>query len=246
LSPYGIIGVRFIEPAGNGGDMEKKSVLKRVPLFSKIEDKELEKITEISHLKKYRKDEDIFSEGEVGDALYILVSGVVKVFRTSSDGRIKTLALLQKGDFLGEMAILEKEIRSANVRAVEDAEMLVINRRDFEASLTTNPQIAFKIMETLCARLRDADKQIESLTFQNVSGRLVIALLDLAEKHGVQTEKGIKIDMELTHQELSEMVGTAREVVSRILNDFRKTNCIEIEKHYITITDKEELKKMLY
>ncbi len=226
--------------------MEKKSVLKRVPLFSKIEDKELEKITEISHLKKYRKDEDIFSEGEVGDALYILVSGVVKVFRTSSDGRIKTLALLQKGDFLGEMAILEKEIRSANVRAVEDAEMLVINRRDFEVSLTTNPQIAFKIMETLCARLRDADKQIESLTFQNVSGRLVIALLDLAEKHGVQTEKGIKIDMELTHQELSEMVGTAREVVSRILNDFRKTNCIEIEKHYITITDKEELKKMLY
>lgn len=226
--------------------MEKKSVLKRVPLFSKIEDKELEKITEISHLKKYRKDEDIFSEGEVGDALYILVSGVVKVFRTSSDGRIKTLALLQKGDFLGEMAILEKEIRSANVRAVEDAEMLVINRRDFEASLTTNPQIAFKIMETICARLRDADKQIESLTFQNVSGRLVIALLDLAEKHGVQTKKGIKIDMELTHQELSEMVGTAREVVSRILNDFRKTNCIEIEKHYITITDKEELKKMLY
>ena len=66
----------------------------------------------------------------------------------------------------------------------------------------------------------------------------MIALLDLAEKHGVQTKKGIKINMELTHQELSEMVGTAREVVSRILNDFRKTNCIEIEKHYITITDK--------
>lgn len=223
--------------------MEKKSALKRVPLFSKIADKELEKIAEISNLKKYRKDEDIFSEGEVGDALYILFSGVVKVFRTSSDGRIKTLALLQKGDFLGEMAILEKEIRSANVRAVEDAELLVINKRDFAASLTSNPQIAFRIMETLCTRLRDADQQIESLTFQNVSGRLVIALLDLAEKHGVQTEKGVKINMELTHQELSEMVGTAREVVSRILNDFRKTDCIEIEKHYITITDKEKLKK---
>ncbi len=226
--------------------MEKKSILKRVPLFSKIEDKELQKIAEISHLKKYKKDEDIFSEGEEGDALYILISGVVKVFRTSSDGRIKTLALLQKGDFLGEMAILEKEIRSANVRAVEDAEMLVINKRDFAASLAGNPQLAFRIMETLCARLRDADQQIESLTFQNVSGRLVIALLDLAEKHGVKTDKGIKINMELTHQELSEMVGTAREVVSRILNDFRKTNCIDIEKHYITITNKEELKRMLY
>jgi len=225
--------------------MEKKSILKRVPLFDKIEDKELEKIAQISHLKKYKKDEDIFSEGEVGDALYILVSGVVKVFRRSSDGRLKTLALLEKGDFLGEMAILDREIRSANVRATEDTEMLVINRRDFEASLISNPQVAFKIMETLCARLRDADKQIESLTFQNVSGRLVIALLDLAEKHGVRTEKGIKINMELTHQELAEMVGTAREVVSRILNDFRKTNCIEIEKHHITITDKEQLKKIL-
>ena len=226
--------------------MEKKSILRRVPLFNKIEDKQLEKIAEISHLKKYRKDEDIFSEGEVGDALYILVTGVAKVFRTSSDGRIKTLAILEKGDFLGEMAILDKEIRSANVRVVEDTEMLVLNRRDFEASLKNNPQIAFKIMEVLCARLRDADKQIESLTFQNVSGRLVIVLLDLAEKHGVKTEKGIKIDMELTHQELSEMVGTAREVVSRILNDFRKANCIEVEKHYITIIDKEELKRILY
>lgn len=226
--------------------MEKKSILKRVPLFNKIEDKELEKIAEISHLKKYRKDEDILSEGEIGDALYILVSGVVKVFRRSSDGRIKTLAILEKGDFLGEMAILDREIRSANVRVVEDTEMLVINKRDFEASLRNNPQIAFKIMEVLCARLRDADEQIESLTFQNVSGRLVIVLLDLAEKHGVRTEKGIKIDMELTHQELSEMVGTAREVVSRILNDFRKSNCIDVERHYITITDREELKRMLY
>jgi len=229
----------------SGGKMEKKSILKRVPLFSKIADKELEKIAEIFHLKKYRKDEDIFSEGEVGDALYILVSGAVKVFRRSSDGRIKTLAILEKGDFLGEMAILDREIRSANVKAVEDTEMLVIDRRDFEASLTSNPQIAFKIMETLSARLRDADKQIESLTFQNVSGRLVIALLDLAEKHGIKTDKGIKIDMELTHQELAEMVGTAREVVSRILNDFRKTGCIEIEKHYITITDKEQLMRIL-
>jgi len=226
--------------------MEKKSVLKRVPLFNKIDEKELAKISEISHLKNYKKDEDIFSEGEVGDALYILISGVVKVFTRSSDGRIKTLALLEKGDFLGEMAILDSEIRSANVSAVEDSEMLVISRKDFEASLTTNPQIAFKIMQTLCARLRDADKQIEALTFQNVSGRLAIALLDLAEKHGIQTEKGIKIDMELTHQELAEMVGTAREVISRILTDFRKTGSIEIEKHHITITDKEELKRTLY
>jgi CRP/FNR family cyclic AMP-dependent transcriptional regulator len=229
-----------------GGEMEKKSILKRVPLFNEVEDKELEKIAQISHLRKCRKDEDVFSEGEAGDALYIPVSGVAKVFRRSSDGRIKTLAILEKGDFLGEMAILDREICSANVRAAEDNEMLVINGRDFEASLISNPQIAFKIMETFSARLRDADKQIESLTFQIVSGRLVIALLDLAEKHGVQTEKGIKIDMELTHQELAEMVGTAREVVSRILNDFRKTNCVEIEKHHITITDKEELKKTLY
>jgi len=226
--------------------MEKKSILKKVPLLSKIDDRQLEKIAEISHMKKYRKGEDIFSEGEVGDALYIVVSGVVKVFRRSSDGRVKTLALLAKGDFLGEMSLLDREIRSANVSAAENTEMLVINRRDFEACLKSNPQISFNIMETLCARLREADRQIESLTFQNVSGRLVIALLDLAEKHGVQAEKGIKINMELTHQELAEMVGTAREVVSRILNDFRKANCIEVEKHYITIIDKEELKRVLY
>jgi len=95
-------------------------------------------------LKKYRKDEDIFSEGETGDALYIVVSGVVKVFRRSSDGRLKTLALLEKGDFLGEMAILDREIRSANVRAAEDTEMLVINRRNFEASLISNHRLRLR------------------------------------------------------------------------------------------------------
>lgn len=226
----------------NAHAAKKISFLRKIPLFTRMSRKEIRQVEAIAREKEFTRGEMIFQEGEVGDSLYILVSGLIKIFRSSSGGRVKTLALLEPGDFFGEMAILDREIRSASARVLDDACLLVIHRRDFSGILRKASDIHFKIMETLCARLRNADAQIDMLSFQSVLGRLANTLLELAQKHGVRTPQGVMIKLELTHEDLSEMVGSAREMVTKIMNRFRRMRCILLEGRHIYITDQEKLR----
>jgi len=106
--------------------------------------------------------------------------------------------------------------------------------------------IALRLMQAISSRLRSADKQIEDLTFRNLPGRVASAIIELSKKHGIKTAAGqVKIDLKLTHQELAEMIGTAREVVTSILNDFRKAKCITIEEKHIIIIDLKELRSWI-
>ncbi len=236
------IGKTFKEGKGMGNDL----FLKKIPIFSRVSKPELEEMSKITEMKKFKKDDLIFSEGEEGESMFLIISGLIKVFKTSTGGQIKTLDMLGKGDFLGEMAILDKEIRSATAAAIENTEVMVLKKRVFEKHIKTNPIVSLKIMQALCARLRKADKDIEALSFQNVLGRVAITLLNLAKKYGVKTENGIKINIKLTHQELADMVGTAREMVSRTLLNFKKNKCIDIDGRYIYITNMKELKELIY
>jgi len=101
-------------------------------------------------------------------------------------------------------------------------------------------------MKTLSARLRHADRQLSLLAFQNVSGNLAATLLDLAQTHGRDVPEGVKIDIELTHQEIADLVGTAREVVTKIINDFKRDNCVSFEGRYCIILNEEKLKAWIY
>ncbi len=226
--------------------MEKAAFLKKVPIFSKISENELDEMNKITGTKRFNKRDIVFSEGEQGESMFIIISGMIKVFKTSTGGQVKTLDILGKGDFLGEMAILEKEIRSATASAAEDTEVIVLKKRIFEKHVKNNPVVSIKVMRALCARLRKADREIEALSFQNVLGRIAITLINLMEKYGIKTDRGVKINLKLTHQELADMVGTAREMVSRTLLSFKKNNCIIIENKYIYITNVKELKELIY
>ncbi|MCK4532879.1 Crp/Fnr family transcriptional regulator [bacterium] len=225
--------------------MDKIKLLKKVGLFFRLSSKNLNKIAKISYIQNYKKEEDIFSEGDEGDKLYIVISGLIKIFKISSGERIKTLALLKKGDFFGEMAILDKELRSATAQAMEDTEMMVIDNKSFRLLLKDNSGMLFNMIETLCFRLREANKQIQIMTFQNIMGRTAAALLNLAARSGEKTQKGIKINMEITHQELANLVGTAREIITKVLSSFKRNGYLIIDDHYITIIDKEKLKEVI-
>jgi len=181
------------------------------------------------------------------DYLYIITSGLVKIFRLSATGSAtKTLAILKKGEFFGEMALFDAAGRSASAKAITDIDVIACKRNDFLNLLSKYPQACLVIISMLTMRLREANKQISSLTFQNSLGRFAIILSDLADKHGVKKDKGILIDIELTHQDLSEMAGTAREVVTKIISTFKKSKCLEFSKKRILITDLEKIKGWIY
>ncbi len=225
--------------------MNTKSLLKKVPVFSGITNNDVNIIAKSLIKKKYPKGAHLFKENEEGKSLYVIIHGLVKIYTADKSGRLKTLAYLKDGDFFGEMAMLDQEKRSASALVIEDAEVFALSRGIVKKILLDNPQIALKLLKALSVRLRYCDKQIEDLTFRNLPGRVASALLDLAAKYGVKTPAGVRLNLKLTHQDLADIVGTAREVVTSVLGDFRESGCVEDINKHILIVNANELRSWI-
>lgn len=225
---------------------DKFALLSRVTLLQGISSKTLARISQFAKFNHYSRGEQIFTKDSSGDCLYVLVSGRVKIYSEVAS-RSKTFALIDPGSFFGEMALLGEPIRSASARAILDSELLVLHKKDFQRFLKEDSFLTLTVLRTLCNRLRQADHEIEMLSFQNVIGRSAVTLLDLKEKYGKPAPSGVVIDAEITQHELADLVGTAREMVSRVLARFRKMSAIAFDKSgKIVIVNEEKLKNCIY
>jgi CRP/FNR family transcriptional regulator, cyclic AMP receptor protein len=177
----------------------------------------------------------IVSHEESGDALFCIVSGKVKVVLYGDTGREIILSILRGGDFFGEMSLLDRQPRSANVVAVEDAHLLVLERDAFHAHLTSHPATALAILAEMSRRLRHADEVIGNLALLDVYARVARAIKDLATRQGEQVDGGILVKERPTQQELAGLVGTSRETVSRALNDFTRQGLLEMQGKQILV-----------
>jgi len=207
-------------------EIQLKMYLKGVPLFCNLNEGQISVLSRIGVIRTFKKGRVIVYQNDPGDSLYIVVSGLVKVTLLNEDGREIVLSILTKGDFFGELALLDNEPRSANVIAVEDTGLFLITRVQFYQLIETHPHILRKVLKEICARLRHADEKIESLAFLDVYGRTVRTLQQLAHDHGIETKGGIEILHAPTHQELSCMVGTTRETITRIITVLKKNKTL--------------------
>jgi CRP/FNR family transcriptional regulator, cyclic AMP receptor protein len=221
-------------------------MLRKVPLFTSLQDKELEAIFKLSTTKKCPKDMLILLEKENGDTLFIILKGKVKVSNFSESGKEVIFSILSVGDFFGEMSLLDGRPRSASVTAIEDSELRLIRRQDLFSVMEKYPQIAFKLLEELTSRLRKADQRIESMAILDVTGRIAGVLLQLAEERGVPGDHGILIQSRPIHQDLANMVGTTRETVTRVLKQLEQKNYITMSGKDICIIDPETFRRELY
>ncbi|MBN1383416.1 MAG: Crp/Fnr family transcriptional regulator [Elusimicrobia bacterium] len=221
--------------------------LKKASLFSHFPPNAMRQVKRIFKSKKYHQGTLIFSENTKGDYIYVIISGLVKIFRTSDTASaLKTLAILKKNEFFGEMALFDHAGRSASAKAITNVEVVACKRNDFLELLSEYPQTSLVIISLLASRLREADKEISALTFQNSLGRLAMTLCDLAEKHGTKTSRGTLINIELTHQDLAEMTGTAREVITKIISTFKKEKCVKFEDKKLLVTNMRKIKRWIY
>lgn len=211
-------------------ETQLKIYLKNVPLFFNLNDGQISMLSRISGITPFKKGRMIVQQKDSGDTFYIVVSGRVKVTLLNEDGREIVLSILTKGDFFGELALLDNEPRSANVIAVEDTCLFLITRVQFYQLIETHPHILRKVLKEICARLRHADEKIESLAFLDIYGRTLMTLQQLAHDHGIETKNGIEILDVPTHQELSCMVGTSRETITRIITVLKKNRTLVMSK----------------
>jgi CRP/FNR family cyclic AMP-dependent transcriptional regulator len=169
----------------------------------------------------------IVSQEETGDQLFVIASGKVKVVLYGETGREIILSILRGGDFFGEMSLLDKQPRSANVVAVEDSQLLGLDRDAFQTHLTAHPSTA--------RRLRHADEVIGNLALLDVYARVARLIRELAQKQGEPADGGLLIKERPTQQEIAGLIGTSRETVSRALNDFTRRGLLEMSGKQILV-----------
>lgn len=224
--------------------LEQVTFLRNVPIFNELSDQELEKIAALGVRKKYKKGSIILLEEETGAALFVIITGKVKIVRMDDDGREVILSILSESDFFGEMAILDGLTRSASVVATSKSELFMIHRRDFLKLLNDYPMVAIALLRELTGRLRKADTQIKSLSLKDAAGRVANVVLQLADEVGMFRKGRVEIDELPLQQDLANMAGTSRETISRMIHKFIKKGYLQLQGNKLIINDYESFKNL--
>lgn len=208
--------------------------IKNIPLFRHLKDGQLKEIAGRCKIARYKKGDVIFHKTDLSTDLYIVNSGKLKAVLADEEGGEILLAQFEKGDFFGELSLLDGKGRSATIIAVGDAELAVLKKELFLDFLHKEPSVAVELMITLVERLRKADELIESLAFLEVGERLVRALLETASPGSTILKGYLKAEGKLTHKELAVRIGSSREAVSKCMKVLEVKGIVkEVEGHLL-------------
>jgi len=220
--------------------------LKQIDMFASLTDEDAQELMSMTKRRSFRSGEVIFHRDDPGQVLYLIKEGKVKICLTSPEGQEISLVVFGKGEYFGELALLDGRPRSADAIALEKVECYSLQRSDFHNAIMKNPRIAIRVLEVLCKRLRDTDQQVEDLIWLDVYGRVAKTLLKLADDHGKKAEDGMLIDMRLTQNVLASMVGASRESVNKVMGYFMDKGILSTDKHRVTIHRPSDLKRRIY
>jgi len=212
--------------------------LQSIPYFSGLGPAQLDSIRKFIFERVAERGDIILLEGELSEALYFVASGVVKVFKTSAEGKEQILNIIRPGESFNDVPIFDSGPNPASAQAMGPVALYGITKSDLEAIVRDHPQVALNVNRVLASRVRDLVSLVEDLSFRHVTGRVAKILLEHAGDG-----KGPR--PRLTQQDMAAMAGTVREVVGRSLKALEEEGAIRLDRHRIVITDKKALKDMV-
>jgi CRP/FNR family transcriptional regulator len=226
--------------------MDRKfEILKRVPLFSGLTDNDLEKIARNTVLRHYRRNSTVFVEGERVHTFYFIQSGIVKVTKVDDNGNEQVICLLKKEDMFPHVGFFGNSPYCGTAITVTDSQLLAIPTDDFDRLLDSNPLIAKSVMKMMDKRLLYMKKRLQEVISGDVQRKVVITLLRLVEEYGIRREDGVFVSIPLTHQDFANMLGMSRESVTRVLNQLKKDQLLDINRKGILIYNLDALQLTL-
>jgi CRP/FNR family cyclic AMP-dependent transcriptional regulator len=211
-------------------------LLRSLSLFEAVPEESLQILANASSLLQVPRNTVILHAGDHTDNLYVILSGSLRVQVSDEEGREVILNMLHPGEFFGEMGMIDGQIRSATVQAIEPVSLVVISKADFQHCLSQNFEVSLHIMRSLVKRLREADRRIESLALMDVYGRVARLMLDMAEEH----EGRMRVSQKLSGQDIAKMVGASREMVSRVMKNLQIDGLIEKADGYFLLGRTEQ------
>jgi CRP/FNR family transcriptional regulator, cyclic AMP receptor protein len=221
-------------------DADKRAQLKNTDLFAKLNPRQIERLAACVVSKSAPRGTSICAKGDPGTSLFVICRGQVKITSPSVDGHDAMLNSFGKGDIFGEIALLDGQTRSADAVAVTDCELFVIERRDFLPLIREEPEIALKMIEILCTKLRRTTEQAENLMFLSLPGRLAKALLRLSEGDSRTCERKAVV----TQKDLGNQIGMSRESTNRQLRIWEEQGLVRLERGGIVILSPHALERI--
>ena len=219
------------------------SALSGVPLFGGLDEAGLTELIRSMRVRRFRRGETVFHIGDPGDALFVVISGSIKITLPADTGDEAILATLRPGDFFGELALLDGAPRSATAIAIEATETYILPRDRFRDLVATEPAMRDALLGTLAAEVRRLTHHVEELHFLDITGRLASRLARLAGESGAtpQPDGSIRLAGPLTQGDLAAMIGCTRQSVNKLLGMFTDDGLIRLERDRIVVLDLDGL-----
>jgi len=212
----------------------------KIPLFEGLPVRQLRELAGIARVRVYKKGEPVFFESEEGVGFFVVLTGRVKVFKTSPEGKEQILHLFETGECFGEVAVFTGQGYPANAQSESRSSLIYFPRAEFVELIKKEPSLALNMLAVLSTRLRRFAGLIEGLSLKEVPGRLAAYLLYLSEKD--KDSRDLKLDM--TKGQLASLLGTIPETLSRILNKMNRLDLIKSDGSNITILDRTALEEL--
>ena len=205
--------------------------------------KSLEQLTEESNSSVYKKKQLIYKEGNNPHYLYYIMKGKVKTYKTHDDGKDLVMDLYNTGDFLGYITLLEGGVYKENAETMDDTEVAIIPKKDFEELINCNPTIARKFISLLAKNIVDKEQQLLGIAYNTLRKKVAEALVSLQKKYHVNKKEPFLID--ISRDDLATIAGTASESLIRTLSDFKSEQLIDIKSGKVIIADEKKLANLI-
>jgi CRP/FNR family transcriptional regulator, cyclic AMP receptor protein len=217
--------------------MNNLAILRHHPIFGELPRASIERLSSCLTLRRVRHGTTIFAKGDAGTELIAVLSGRVKISVPSQDGREAVLNVVHEGEVFGEIALLDGRVRTADAVAITDCELMIIERRRFLPVLSEQPEVAIKLIEVLCFRLRQTSEQVEDVMFLNLKARMAKLVLRLAD----EAEGPLPRRILVTQQEMSRMIGVSRESINKQLRSWARAKWVRLERGGIVVLQPDAL-----
>jgi CRP/FNR family transcriptional regulator, dissimilatory nitrate respiration regulator len=219
-------------------------LLRRCPLFAGLKEEDLKQIRAIASLKQIKKKEILFSDGEETKGFYVIVSGKVKLFKVSPEGKEQILHIVSAPDAFAEAALFLEGTYPAFAEAMTDAQLLYFPKRDFIQLIEKNPQLSINIIVALSHFLKRFASLIEELSLKEVSSRIAKYVVDLSIKSSKEGKSPKEVELDLSKTQLALKLGTISETLSRTLAKMKAKRIIDVKKNKIIILNREALEEL--
>jgi CRP/FNR family cyclic AMP-dependent transcriptional regulator len=213
----------------------RRRLLLSSPLFDALPREALDDILLQASEKSVRRGQTVFQKGDEGSYMVAVLSGRIRISATSPEGREVTLNMIDAGEVFGDMALLSGKPRSADATALEDSTLMVVERRHFLPYLTSSNELALRVIDVLCERLRETSETLGNFAMLDLPGRLARKLLNLAGEYGKTANGRIRLEIRLSHTDLGRFVGSSRESVNKQMRAWEEDGIVAREGGRIAV-----------